>query len=269
MKVIQQNLSNSNYTTTATLTGYIKEPDAHAHQATLPALIFVPGGSYTHIPEQQAESIALAFSASGYQVFILKYSFTGEKEPLLTAPLIELALSFQLIQSNSEEWFINQQKIATMGFSVGGHIVALFNDYWSSQWLNTLSHTNAEIIKPAAVILGYPVIDFNLGFPNDSKKIASWTNDTEEMAADHHVSETNVPTFVWVTADDPLVPSENALSYVNALSQNHVPYEYHVFAHGPHGLALADERTAWNPESDNSHVAHWFQLATEWLKTVL
>lgn len=269
MKVITQNLSNETYQTKATLTGFIKDPDENAHKINLPALIFVPGGSYTHIPEQQAESVALAFSAAGYQTFILRYSFTGEKSPLLPAPIIELALSFKLVHNNAQEWAVDSSKIAAMGFSVGGHIVSLFNDYWDSAWLNQTAHTNSELIKPAAIILGYPVINFTSGFPADKQKILSWTNDRDQMAADLNVSDTNVSTFLWVTEDDPLVPSTNALSYINALAKHHISYEYHVFAHGTHGLALADERTAWNAESNNAHVAHWFTLANEWLTSVL
>lgn len=52
MQVIKQKLT----ATCAQLTGYLHQPDTNAHQTNLPAIIIVPGGSYTHIPVAQAES---------------------------------------------------------------------------------------------------------------------------------------------------------------------------------------------------------------------
>ncbi len=45
-----------------------------------------------------------------------------------------------------------------MGFSVGGHVVANYNNLWSSAWLQAQTHLSTEDLKPAATILGYPVI---------------------------------------------------------------------------------------------------------------
>ncbi|WP_137597246.1 alpha/beta hydrolase [Paucilactobacillus kaifaensis] len=268
MQIIQKSLSTSNYDTQATLTCYLKAPDEHANQTALPALVFVPGGSYTHIPTQQAESIALAFAAQGFQCFVLRYSFTGEKKPLLPAPIIELGLSIKLIRANANDWNIRPESINVMGFSVGGHIVSLYNDYWHTDWLVNAVHAQADLLKPNAIILGYPVIDFNLGFPPANTNLEQWTLEPDKYAAQKHVNQLNAPTFCWVTNDDTLVPVANSLAYCNALAQHQIPQELHIFHHGPHGLALADQRTAWKQDANQPHVAHWFQLAIEWLQDI-
>lgn len=268
MQIIQKKLTTEDYPTQATLTGYLKEPDGHANQVDLPALIFVPGGSYTHIPAQQAESIVLAFAAQGYQCFILRYSFTAEKQPLLPAPIIDLGLSIKLIRTNAADWHIKPDNINVMGFSVGGHIVSLYNDYWHADWLTTAVHAPAEVLRPNAIILGYPVIDFSLGFPPTNTSLDPWTTDPNKYAAQKHVNRLNAPTFCWVTNDDPLVPVANSLAYCTALAQHQIPQELHIFQHGPHGLALADQRTAWKSDANQPHVAHWFELAIEWLHTI-
>ena len=54
--------------------------------------------------------------------------------------------------------------------------------------------------------------------------------------------------FIWHTADDPAVPVENALMMSMALSAKKVPHELHIFAHGPHGIGLAQNfpgASAW------------------------
>lgn len=258
MKIITQSLAPDS---AAYLQGYLREDG----DATAPAMIIVPGGSYTHIPEQQAEDLALAWSARGFQAFFLRYSFTGEKHPLLPAPVVELAQSVATVRQHAEEWRIDSNRITVAGFSVGGHIVALFNDLWHDTKINALAGTQPAQTKPNAVILGYPVISPKLGFPTDAQVLASWTDDVDSIAADELVNDQNVPTFIWVTAADPLVPVQNAMSYAQASLAHHVDTDLHVFHHGPHGLALANHVTAWKPGTDLPHVAHWMDLANEWL----
>ncbi|WP_203640855.1 alpha/beta hydrolase [Levilactobacillus andaensis] len=260
MKIITQALANDS---AAYLQGYLRHP--HDDTATYPAMVIVPGGSYTHIPEQQAEDLAMAWFAKGYQAFFLRYSFTGECKPLLPTPVVELAKSLALIRANAKDWQIDSANINVAGFSVGGHIVALFNDSWNDPKFNQLANTTPAQIKPHAIILGYPVITPAAGFPNDDTTLAEWTDDPAKIAADKLVTDDNVPTFVWVTAADPLVPVQNALAYVQASLAHNVDTELHMFHAGPHGLALANDVTAWREGTNLPHVANWLGLATEWL----
>ncbi|AYM02721.1 alpha/beta hydrolase [Levilactobacillus yiduensis] len=247
----------------AYLQAYLRQPEEDT--GTYPAIIIVPGGAYTHIPEQQAEDLALAWSARGYQAFFLRYTFAGEKSPLLPTPVVELAKSVALLRRNANAWLIDTDHIFVAGFSVGGHITALFNDLWHDDAFNKLAGTTPYEIKPRAVILSYPVITPAAGYPTDAETLAKWTDDPDQIAADKRVTPRNVATFIWVTAEDPLVPVQNALAYAQASIANHVDTELHVFHQGPHGLALANQVTAWKPGANLPHVAHWMDLAEEWL----
>ena len=262
MQVIQQKLAGS----TAQLTGFLHQPDENAHQTTLPAIIIVPGGSYTHIPTGQAETLAMAFAGHGYQAFYLEYTLLGDQTPLELAPVLDLGRAMQLIHEKADAWHIDTDQVTPAGFSVGGHVVALYNDYWSTKVADQLAVTPATL-RPQQVILGYPVISPNLGFPKDAATVATWSGTPDLIAAEKHVSADNRPTFIWVTADDPIVPATNSLAYATALAQAKIPYELHVFNHGPHGLALANEQTAWKADANQPHAAHWLTLALEWLRT--
>lgn len=246
----------------AYLQGYLRQ-DHPVHPRS--AIVIVPGGSYTHIPTQQAEDLALAWSALGYQAFFLRYSFVNEKHPLLPAPVIELAQSMALIKQHATDWQIDPAQIMVAGFSVGGHVVALFNDWWADAAFNQQAHTTPAQVQPRAIILGYPVISPLTGFPTDPAVTAQWSTDPVSIAADRHVTVHNAPTFIWVTASDPLVPVQNSLDYATASIAAGVDTELHVFHRGGHGLALANAVTAWKPGTDLPHVAHWMTLATEWL----
>ncbi|MCK8606689.1 alpha/beta hydrolase [Apilactobacillus ozensis] len=267
MKIIKESVRENS---SAFMQGYIRNADAESGHFKYPAIVIVPGGSYTHIPINQAESFALTYAAQGYQSFFLRYTFESEAKPLLPNPLIELANTIKMIKAHAVEWNIDENKIVIAGFSIGGHIVSLFNDLYDSTWFKDVAKIDdVSQIKPAATILGYPVINLKLGFPNDEEKIANWIDNDIEMAADEHVTQTNVPTFIWATTDDPVVPSMNAIKYAEKLNENSVDNELHLFHHGPHGLALANDLTAWNDASNDSHVAKWFQLSNEWLKEIL
>ncbi|MGV0169005.1 alpha/beta hydrolase [Furfurilactobacillus sp. WILCCON 0119] len=244
--------------------GFMHDAPGQNGQTTFPTMVIVPGGSYTHIPEAQAESVALAFFAQGYNAVYLRYSFIGEVVPLLPAPLIELAQTVHQLKT-TPAWPVANDQVVIFGMSVGGHLASLYNDYWHTDWLTTASASTPDQLEPAGVILGYPVISPNLGFPKDAHTLAQWTDDPARFAAEQHVSVHNKPTFAWVTAEDQAVPVKNTLQYVQAMTDHHQPVELHLFNHGPHGLALANQVTEWKPGTNLPHVAHWFTLAQEWL----
>ncbi|MEX0263258.1 alpha/beta hydrolase, partial [Lactiplantibacillus plantarum] len=71
-----------------------------------------------------------------------------------------------MLRQHAAEWHMDPQQITPGGFSVGGHIVALYKDYWATRVATELNVTPA-ILKPNNVVLRYPVITPFLCFPND------------------------------------------------------------------------------------------------------
>ena len=104
MEIIQKNLSTASYQTKAVLTGYLQTPVPKSPVQQFRPLIFVPGGSMTHIPVEQTEKTALSFSARGFQVFVLRYTFTSERQPVYPNPLIDLALAVALLRNGLFSW---------------------------------------------------------------------------------------------------------------------------------------------------------------------
>jgi acetyl esterase/lipase len=47
------------------------------------------------------------------------------------------------------------------------------------------------------------------------------------------------PVFIWTTADDALVPFTHSKLFAEACGRAHVPVEFTLFPHGPHGMGLA------------------------------
>lgn len=261
MQIIKTKLNRTNVNSKAELISYLN-PSLTDHLN--PSIIFVPGGSYTHIDFDQSEKVAFRFLSLGFQVSILRYSFVDEVSPLFPAPLVELAEAMDVTHQNAATWKIDPEKISLMGFSVGGHIVSNYNNVWKSDWLKDQTNLEQDHLKPFAAILGFPVITPKDGFP-DAETLATWSNDPQLIAADQHVNENNAPTFIWGTTDDQLVSSTNAIHYYLALQAHQIPTELHMFQHGPHGLVLADETTAYDEHHVDQRIATWVSTAIDWL----
>ena len=266
MEILTQSLNSAKRQTQATMTAYLQTPTPNSEVQTFDPLLIIPGGSMTHIPEEETEKTALAFSAKGYAVFILRYTFVSQQAPLSPAPVLDLAEADSQIKANQLKWHLTN-RLHLMAFSAGGQIAGLYNDYWDSEWLTKESGHSAAELSFTDLVLGYPVIDFDAGFPTDQATRDQWTNDPDFFSASHHVTATNRPTFIWATVDDPIVASQNSLNYFLAQQAQNISQEIHLFEHGPHGMDIANGLVAHHPEGNQPHVAHWVDMACEWMQS--
>lgn len=63
----------------------------------------------------------------------------------------------------------------------------------------------------------------------------------EYMSLEKQVTEYMPLCFLWQTATDELVPVQKSFLFAQALQEKKIPYAFHVFSKGKHGLSLADE----------------------------
>ena len=66
------------------------------------------------------------------------------------------------------------------------------------------------------------------------------------------------PVFMWLCADDNLVPNANSLRLAAQLDKMNIPYELHVFREGTHGIGLAE----------GLDCAAWFDLSVSFINRV-
>ena len=243
----------------ATLDGYILDCDlALGQYANRPAIVVCPGGGYVYCAASEGEPVALGFAARGFHSFVLRYSTGHDAKGF--APLEEVSWVIGYIREHAEEWHIDPEKIVTCGFSAGGHLA------FSAGVL-------AEN-KPNAMILGYPAVsapnipgaDFML------KLLTGKKNPTDEDAARFdllaQVTGQTPPAFVVATAEDALT-GFGALPLAQKYNALGIPYELHIFGHGPHGYSLANETTSdGSSRYMNAAFAQWQNLSVEWLHKI-
>lgn len=218
----------------AILTGYVLDHSDELLNARIrPAVLVLPGGGYFMTSDREAEPVALAYLAEGFNSFVLRYA-VGADAPFERS-LADAQACLGWLGENADQLGIDPEKIAVVGFSAGGHLAAC---------LGTVADD-----KPGALVLGYPVTLAEFG-PPIGKTIA-------DVAA--AVNAETPPTFLFSTSGDTLVPIRNSLAFLAALAEHDVPFESHIYLLGPHGISLAKPLTA------NGVAAFVDAAAAQWL----
>lgn len=228
-----------------TLTGYLLDPSPEmANWQVRPAILICPGGGYRFCSDREAEPIAMAFLAEGFQAFILRYSLNDAAA--FPQPLNDAEEALELIRTHALDWHVDPQKIAACGFSAGGHLAAA---------LGTMGR-----VRPNALILAYPCILESIS------SILPWPVPSLEKK----VNSATPPAFIFATSQDSLVPVEHSLEFASALNRQGIPFELHIFQEGVHGLSLAKGLTAnGQAKMIDPQAAQWVSLCRAWLERVL
>ena len=227
-----------------------------------PAMLIVPGGGYSFCSEREREPIANYYIAEGFQSFTLDYSVAPVKYP---QQLIEGCMAVAYIKENAEKFYVDKNHVATIGFSAGGHLAGMLATITDEQVVKDALGDRANLTRPDAVILAYPVITFGeFAHKGSADNLCGDNNDLKEyLSLEKRVDKNSSPAFIWATANDGCVPSENSLMMAMAYKKNNVPFELHVFENGAHGLSLANEEV----DAVNVPVQAWKGACATWLKS--
>lgn len=252
------------------LTAYLQDNIPAQAGRLRPAAIVCPGGGYHMCSPREGEPVALELASRGFQVFTLDYTVLDESDAasgrtLMPYPLYDLAHAVALVRDRAEAWSVDEDRIVLFGFSAGGHLCAAYSSLSrrrSFAWDLGLSCRDLSV---SAQVLGYPVIDFSCGWPGDDVYERALCEPGELTAVQGMVDDDTPRTFIWHTAEDGFVPVINTLRYAEALAGAGVDFDCHIFHRGKHGLSLATDQTGVDDEHRDEHVAHWLDLAIEWL----
>ncbi|MFI3206469.1 MAG: alpha/beta hydrolase [Clostridia bacterium] len=227
-----------------------------------PSVIVCPGGGYRYLSEREAEPVASKYYADGYNVFILYYSLNENAKNL--APLKELSLTIMKIRDNQDEWGCEPEKIASCGFSAGGHLVACISTMWDdSELLKSIDTQNGKN-KPNAIIACYAAFSDKNFDKNSSIMNIDGMSKQEAMkfySAYEKVSKNTCPTFIFHCMNDPVAKVENAILHAQKLDEFDIYSEIHFFPTGAHGGSIYKNET----NSKNTSSEQWYELSLKFL----
>lgn len=273
MRIEVMGLSASGYGIhVPTLTAYVQENVEAQRDRLRPAMIICPGGGYEFCSDREAEPMALEFVARGYQAFVLDYDvldpdLAAKGVCLLPSPQQNLAHAVACVRAHAEEWSVDAGRICILGCSAGGHLCAAYSGLAQRKDFAADMGYTREDIAVCAQVLCYPVIDLTAGWPSPAEeRIPALCDRASDLVATQGLVSAETPrTFIWHTAADQGVPAVNTYLYAAALAHAGVDHDCHVFHAGRHGLSLATPQTSKRAEHVVPHVAHWIDLAVEWL----
>lgn len=233
-----------------------------------PCMVVCPGGGYGMCSERESEPIALHFLTEGFNVFVLKYSVAPYRFP---TQICEVAAVMELIYKYSAEWNCDTEKIAIIGFSAGGHLAAHYSTMYDCKEVREVFPDS----KPVnASILSYPVItaDFNVAHQGSFLNLLGHAPENKEeeeyFSCNCHVDKNTPPAFIWHTAQDNVVPVAHSLLYANALVENNVPVELHIYPYGGHGLSTSDKHTVDDVTRIVAYNNIWLDSVKRWLNLI-
>ena len=240
----------------ATLDGYILDCELSLGQFTeRPAILVCPGGGYVYCCAREGEPVAMSYAARGFHTFVLNYSTGFDAAGF--APLKEVSWAIGYIREHAAQWHVDPNKIVSCGFSAGGYLAM-------SAGILAENKANAMILGyPAASAPNIPGADFML------RLLTGKQNPTDEDAAQFdlvsHITKDAPPVFLVATAED-MLTNFGTLPIVNKYAALQLPYEVHIFGHGPHGYSLAEETAAdGSSQGLNPAFAQWQNLSVHWL----
>ena len=254
---------------------YILDVYRRTKGVTRPAVIVCPGGGYGHISTSEGEPAALTFNQLGYNCFVLSYSVGDYSE--YPAPLDEVASVVAMVRDRADEWQVDPDKVAVLGFSAGASLAGILATQWHAPELAKRLGTTSEHVRPNACLLGYAPSDLDHMWSDlDPEERAALVGEggegkilrdkTPQASFANYIDERTVPMFIWHSRTDELVPCVNALITATAMERAKVPFELHLIDAGHHGQSV-DNRIS-HPLDDDCDVSiqAWVPLADHWLR---
>lgn len=182
------------------------------------ALLHLHGGGFTRGSKDTLGPKLAPSTARGYLSVALEYRLGGmAKWP---AQLEDIKTAIRWMRANADSLAIDGKRIATVGYSAGGHL-ALFA-------------AGAADLQLAACVGFYPVVE--LSKENVQALLPPGSDDAAVRAASPltYVKAGFPPTLIFHGLADVTVPPESSEHLLQELRRAGIPSELHTFAGVPH-----------------------------------
>lgn len=246
---------------------YSSELHCYIHSQGVRDCIFViPGGAYGGICVRENKPIAERFYKMGYNTFYINYS-VGQ-EVMFPTMINECRTALNHIFLNAESLNVNDKNIFLMGFSAGGHLAGLVENYFDEKTVDLK-------VTPKGVIYGYPVVStekeiiHERSFRNLLK--GEYDSLLEKVDLSKLINQKSSKSFIFLCEDDREVNYINSIKLFESYLSNKVSSELHVFKSGGHGVAIPTLE-CFNEEElkyVNQDLEIWIELVDRWIKNVL
>jgi len=235
--------------------------------ATGQAVVICPGGGYGILAyDWEGTDVAKWLNSKGVAAIVLKYRLPNSKSNVVPhqSPLMDAQRAIRTVRANADKWNVKPGSVGIMGFSAGGHLASTAGTHFDNGNANSTDPIERLSSRPDFMILMYPVITMSKPTMHSGSRNNLIGEKPAEALANFYSAELNVtketpPTFLAHATDDKGVPAENSLMLYQALKNNAVPAELHIYPKGGHGFGLA----LGIPGTES-----WTERCIDWLRSL-
>ena len=207
---------------------------------------------------KECVSTAARLHDMGYAVFVMRYRVFQEADD--NAPIQDIGNAVRYITEHADQFGVQRENYAVIGHSAGGQLTGLFGS-------DKYGYKNYGVPKPAALIMAYPIIDFNEAAPVYHALIdpGVWEQRYYQQSVADCITDDYPPVYFWYGKNDTTLMALNYLkqgpALRKALQAHGVTYKEVVYDHAAHGIGLGrgTEAEGWL----NDAVAFWEQQTNQ------
>ncbi|WP_354308615.1 alpha/beta hydrolase [Sphingomonas trueperi] len=214
------------------------------------AVMLMPGGGYGFLAiDNEGEEQARWLNALGITAFILRYRIPTEGWANRSiVPLADAQRGLRLIRASAKRYGVDPARIATIGFSAGGHLAGSLATRHAERVYTPVDAADQLSARPDLAGLIYPVVSMAAPFTHlgSRDQLFGTGADPKALAAasvETRVTADTPPVFLTHASDDGLVPIENSIALYQALLAAKRPGELHAFDQGGHGFGVRLPKT--------------------------
>lgn len=191
------------------------------------AVVVCPGGGYGCVCyEREGLEVARWLGDHGIAALVLRYRMPNGHHEI---PLEDVHEAIRIARRNAPSWGVDPHQVGVMGFSAGGHLASTASTHFD------------ERTRPDFSILIYPVITMGERYTHmgSRENLLGKGYDAglvERYSSERQVTPQTPPAFIALSDNDEVVPVRNSILYYDALKENGVPAELHVYPTGRHRL---------------------------------
>lgn len=234
--------------------------------ATGQAVVICPGGGYNYLSYNwEGTDPARWLAAKGIAAIVLKYRLPEPKSNInpTLSPLMDAQRAIRTVRFYASRWNIKKDKIGIMGFSAGGHLASTAGTHFDNGINGAADSIDQQSSRPDFLVLVYPVISMTKSIMHSGSRNRLIGEKPDSATARYYSNELQVtantpPAFLVHASDDKTVPVENSLLFYQALRDNGILAEMHIFPKGGHGFGLGIGYGA---------AEKWMELCMEWIRT--
>lgn len=231
------------------------------------AVIVCPGGSYSHTMGIATEGFAVAewLNSQGISAFVLKYR-VGSQCYHHPAMIQDAQYAIYYVRQHAKEYHIDPNKLGTMGFSAGGHLVTMTGAFAKENCVAQFGVPKDANLRPNFVVPVYPVVSMqdDIAHKRSRRNLLTLRYTPEEKAKfsmELSIPADMPPTFLVTAKDDPVVMYQNSVRLDQSLSKAKIKHKFLLYETGGHGYGMSEEIA---PEA-----GQWKYEFMKWLKEII